>query len=291
MAISGVSHPIFSAPLGGTNPASRAMPHDQREKDRDKSVDYFQPSNVSRDSENEQGTNEAHDTESVVGSDQEKEDKPAHSKVEEFSPEQLRVISELQARDREVRGHEAAHQAAGGGHVGGASYTFQQGPDGRQYAIGGEVSVDMSTAGSDPQSIIVKMDQIRAAALAPADPSSQDRAVAAAASAIAEQARETLRNEERTERVKTEESEKAEADQAVSEKEPANVEEKSSLGDPILELLGSADSKNQQFLSAFEAAQQAIDLLGRTDHKKEQALAAYEAAQQQPYLSGLNFVG
>ena len=139
---------------------------------------------------------------------------PAESKAvgRELTADQLQVISNLQARDREVHAHEAAHQAAGGGAVGGASYSYQQGPDGRQYAIGGEVSVDLSASGS-PEAIIAKMARVRAAATAPASPSSQDFSVAAAASSIAAAARQEQRAQvvtEQTEAAETKEK-KAEA--------------------------------------------------------------------------------
>jgi SprA-related family len=116
---------------------------------------------------------------------------------QELTPEELRAVAELQLRDREVRSHESAHQAAGGGFVGAASYTYQRGPDGKSYAIGGEVPVSMNTAGSSPSDVVRQMEQVRAAALAPADPSSQDLAVAAAASAMAAQARNELTQENR----------------------------------------------------------------------------------------------
>ena len=90
-------------------------------------------------------------------------------------------LVELQSRDQEVRIHEAAHQA--GGLAGAASYSYQQGSDGKMYAIGGEVSIDTSE-GSTPEETIQKATQIQAAALAPADPSSQDMKVAANASAM-----------------------------------------------------------------------------------------------------------
>lgn len=104
---------------------------------------------------------------------------------------EVQMIRELQARDREVRAHEAAHQSAGGALTGGASYTYQTGPDGKRYAIGGEVSVALSTS-RDPRETIARMAQVRASALAPADPSSQDRAVAAAAAAISARAQAEL---------------------------------------------------------------------------------------------------
>lgn len=101
-------------------------------------------------------------------------------------------LRSLQARDQQVRAHEQAHLAASGGlATSGASYTYQKGPDGVSYATGGEVSIDVS-AGRTPQDTIARATTIRAAALAPSDPSGQDRAVAAAASQMEQQARAEL---------------------------------------------------------------------------------------------------
>ena len=92
-----------------------------------------------------------------------------------------KVVQELQVRDREVRAHEAAHQSAGGSVTGGAKFTFVVGPDGRRYAVGGEVSIDVSAVPGEAEATIQKMQTVIRAALAPANPSSQDQAVAAAA--------------------------------------------------------------------------------------------------------------
>jgi len=102
------------------------------------------------------------------------------SSSEELSPDEERLVKDLQARDSEVKAHEAAHQAAGGGMTGAASYTYQQGPDGKMYAIGGEVSITMSS-GSTPQETIANARQVAAAAMAAGDPSPQDYSVAASA--------------------------------------------------------------------------------------------------------------
>jgi len=101
------------------------------------------------------------------------------------------VISELAARDREVRAHEQAHAAIGGRYAGAPQYTYQRGPDGVSYAVGGEVSIDVSEAAT-PQETILKMQVVRRAALAPAEPSSQDRRVASRAASIEAQARQDL---------------------------------------------------------------------------------------------------
>ena len=101
-----------------------------------------------------------------------------------------RLIAELQARDRKVRAHEAAHKAAGGNLVvGGPSFTYQRGPDGRSYAIGGEERIDVSAVANDPEATLRKSEQVRRAALAPSDPSPQDLKVASSASQLAGRAR------------------------------------------------------------------------------------------------------
>ncbi|SEQ45898.1 SprA-related family protein [Ectothiorhodospira magna] len=113
--------------------------------------------------------------------------------VTELTPEEEQVVRELQQRDREVRAHEQAHIAAGGRYVtGGATYDFQTGPDGRRYAVGGEVSIDTSRP-ADPQEAIQKARVIHAAALAPADPSPQDHRVAAQARMMEAEAHAELR--------------------------------------------------------------------------------------------------
>ena len=109
----------------------------------------------------------------------EKKDDKKSSGVKELSQDERRVVNELQARDTEVRAHEAAHQS-GGAATGGASYTYQQGPDGKMYAIGGEVSVSMG-GGSTPEEIIRNAQAVIASAMAPASPSGQDFSVASSA--------------------------------------------------------------------------------------------------------------
>ncbi|MFT3828713.1 MAG: putative metalloprotease CJM1_0395 family protein [Opitutaceae bacterium] len=114
-------------------------------------------------------------------------------------PQSAATIAELKATDTAVRAHEAAHAMVGGSYVrGGASYTFTTGPDGKQYAIGGEVSIDTSTE-SDPAATIRKMATVRAAALAPSDPSAQDRAVATAAAQAMAAAQAQLREQQAAE--------------------------------------------------------------------------------------------
>lgn len=105
---------------------------------------------------------------------------------------QQRQVAALVERDLEVRKHEQAHQAVGGEHAGSPSYQFSRGPDGKRYATGGEVAIDIGTIPGDPAATIAKMQQVRAAALAPDEPSSQDLSVARAAFAKEARARQEL---------------------------------------------------------------------------------------------------
>ncbi len=118
----------------------------------------------------------------------------------ELSPEALTLIAKLKARDTEVRQHEQAHLAAAGGlAVSGASYTYQRGPNGVNYAVGGEVRIDTSP-GRTPEETIDRARTIAAAALAPANPSGADRAVAAQAQQLEQQARAELAVKQAVER-------------------------------------------------------------------------------------------
>ena len=112
----------------------------------------------------------------------------------ELSDNARQAVTELQARDTEVRAHEAAHQAAGGGMTGGASYTYEKGPDGRMYAVGGEVSIS-TKGGSTPEETIANARQVQAAAMAPANPSGQDFAVASSAKVMEMKAQQELAKE------------------------------------------------------------------------------------------------
>lgn len=112
------------------------------------------------------------------------------SEESDYTPEEEKEIRALKNRDTEVKAHEQAHIAAAGRYArGGASFEYQTGPDGEKYAVGGEVSIDVSKESGDPQATITKMQTVIRAALAPAEPSGQDRAVASKATRIEMDAR------------------------------------------------------------------------------------------------------
>jgi hypothetical protein len=101
-------------------------------------------------------------------------------------------LKSLKQRDQEVRSHELAHASVGGAFTGSPSYSFEVGPDGKKYATGGEVSVDLSPIEGNPRATIAKMQKVHAAALAPANPSVQDTRVAASAARVIAQAQSDL---------------------------------------------------------------------------------------------------
>ena len=113
---------------------------------------------------------------------------------DDLNDDEKRLVKDLSSRDNEVKAHEAAHQASGGGMTGAASYTYQQGPDGKMYAIGGEVSI-ASPSGSTPEETIKNARQIAAAAMAAGNPSPQDFSVASSARVMEMKAQQQLSKE------------------------------------------------------------------------------------------------
>ena len=116
---------------------------------------------------------------------------------EELTEEEQAEVEDMKDRDAEVRTHENAHKSAGGQYAAAPSYTYETGPDGKRYITDGEVSIDVGEE-SDPQDTITKMQVVKRAALAPAQPSAQDRQVYAEASQKEAQARQEL-NEQKQE--------------------------------------------------------------------------------------------
>jgi len=143
------------------------------------------------------------------------------------SAAEARQIAQLQQIDQQVRQHERAHIAAGGNLVLGApTFQYVTGPNGRRYAVGGEVRIDTSPVEGDPEATLLKAQQIRRAALAPATPSAQDRSVAAKASSLESQARQELLREKQTGASETTDSASADSSLSASpsESEPSSPE-------------------------------------------------------------------
>lgn len=110
----------------------------------------------------------------------------------ELTPEQQQEVEKLKQRDAEVRAHEQAHIAAAAGlSTSAPTYTYQTGPDGKKYAVGGEVNVSFTESGN-PETDLQNAEAMKNSALAPADPSSQDKSVAGEAEKLIQKAQQEI---------------------------------------------------------------------------------------------------
>ncbi len=198
------------------------------------------------------------------GGDQAAQDASVKRRAEQERQQNERdQIQELAARDREVRAHEQAHAAVAGQYAGSPTYSFVRGPDGVSYAVGGEVSIDTSPIPGDPEATLRKAQQLRRAANAPADPSSQDGSVAAQAAQMEQQARAELReqqeieSEQRRDGVKSDQpqSQVAEADEPVQQNS-ARTEDGS---ESEKQRLAQEEERLQADQERFEAEQRLLD--------------------------------
>ncbi|MBU0567723.1 hypothetical protein KJ693_06605 [bacterium] len=117
----------------------------------------------------------------------------------ELTEEEKKEVEKLKKRDQEVRQHEQTHiRASGGNSIGSPRYEYETGPDGKRYAVGGEVNIDMSKEDT-PKETLQKAREIERGALAPSEPSSADRKVAQEARQMQREARQEIASEGREE--------------------------------------------------------------------------------------------
>lgn len=180
------------------------------------------------------------------------------TKPEDLDLKQQQAVRELQQRDQEVRTHEQAHISAGGPHVsGGASYTYQKGPDGREYAIGGSVSIDTSEVPGDPEASQKKAQTVRRAAMAPSNPSAQDQKVASEAAALEAKATQEIAQKRREENSDEAEGETQASGSALSiqnnepDQESANNARTRSQAIQAYQQSGAPESSTQQFFAGI----------------------------------------
>lgn len=153
-----------------------------------------QEAQQAQDGQQEGQPDEAKKSDEAAGPDERKQN------GEPLSEEEKQQVEYLKKRDQEVRAHEMAHVSVGGSLVKrGAMYEYESGPDGKRYAVGGDVILDVSE-GRTPEETIRKAERVRAAAMAPADPSPQDYKVASQADKMAAEARAQLREQQADER-------------------------------------------------------------------------------------------
>jgi len=87
-----------------------------------------------------------------------------------------RVLEKFKNKDAEIRTHEQVH-ASIGHTTAPISYSYQQGPDGKMYAVGGSVRLETSMP-DDPKAAAFKLDMLQKAASAPSNTSGADNAIA-----------------------------------------------------------------------------------------------------------------
>lgn len=87
-----------------------------------------------------------------------------------------RVLEKFKQTDQQVRTHEQIHASIGHTTTP-IAYNYQQGPDGKMYAVGGSVRFDTSIP-EDPKAAAFKLDQIQKAASGVADASGADNTIA-----------------------------------------------------------------------------------------------------------------
>ncbi len=167
----------------------------------------------------------------------------------ELTMQQVQQVRELQSIDRNVKAHEAAHQAAGGGLAGAASFSYTRGPDNQMYATAGEVPIRMQK-GRTPEETIANARQVVAAAMAPADPSPQDYRVAANALKMEFEARAEatkLKAQEAQEKnEKNEENEENEENLDTNNQDSKDSSEKAKTNKDFRNFIGTIYQQNSQ---------------------------------------------
>lgn len=125
------------------------------------------------------------------------EKKPASAEQQQMKQGEINdklTVSKMVQVERSVTAHEQAHKTAAGQYAGPISYDYATGPDGKRYVVSGEVPIN-APQGRTPEDTIQIMERVKRAALAPADPSAQDVAVAAQAAQQQQMARNELNKE------------------------------------------------------------------------------------------------
>lgn len=169
---------------------------------------------------------------------------PRAANGEPLTEEEQAELQDMKSRDEEVRVHEQAHQSAGGQYASAPHYEYENGPDGKRYVTDGSVNIDVGEE-SDPQATIDKMQVVKRAALAPAQPSAQDRRVYAEASQKEAEARREL-NEQRQEEAAAAQGQGQEQSQAASAT-GSNATNATSTGTPTAtnNVIGSRQAQPQ----------------------------------------------
>jgi hypothetical protein len=105
----------------------------------------------------------------------------AASRPRLVNPEEVRMLKDLELRDKAVRDEEEAHARMLGRHAGAIRYEYQIGPDGKAYVINGSVEVNPKFDSTSPDEIRRVLQTIQKAAVTVSNPSQADLNIAASA--------------------------------------------------------------------------------------------------------------
>ena len=106
------------------------------------------------------------------------EEKKLQKKKDDLTAEERAALDRLRQIDSAVRQEEKAHAASAGSAAGPIRYSYQTGPDGRQYATSGKVAVSFDNPTGDPARLADTANRLSAAANAATSPSAADLSVA-----------------------------------------------------------------------------------------------------------------
>ena len=180
----------------------------------------------------------------------------------ELTDAEQQQLDELKSRDSEVRQHELAHQSAGGQYASSPSYDYQTGRDGKKYAIGGHVNIDVSEE-STPQKTAQKMQQVIQAARAPAEPSGQDLKVASEAQQKLAEAQTQMMQESMQSQSSDDSSESSGDDESSSDQSGAVKESDNKTSGSSSSRSDSSDSQSQAVSSESDSPSQTKSIAPR----------------------------
>lgn len=208
-------------------------------------------SQVSSSASAEDGVSNEQSSEQLQQQLQQQEEQVQTELEKKQQQQEQQQIDQLASRDREVRAHEQAHAAVGGQLAGSPNYEYERGPDGVSYAVSGEVPISTGEVPGDPETTLQNAQIVQRAALAPAEPSPQDRAVAAEAAQLEQQAIQEIAAQAQQERQAKDEE--AQAEREAQEQEAEQTEQSLAQDQQDEELLGQfsgqtdAQAESQQF--------------------------------------------
>ena len=208
-----------------------------------------------------------------------KSEKSTTSSAHGLTEAEQEQVDELKSRDREVKNHEQAHIAAGGSYVkGGASYEYQTGPDGRQYAVGGSVNIDTSPVPDDPEATIAKAQVVIKAALAPAEPSGQDQKVASQARQMMSDARQELNSVDNTQQQDTTSAEETNSQAEETQNTSSNNE---NAGSTVFQSTYGSNNTINQSSNGNDKNNNTVTNTSNTDKVANQSTSAQISAINQ----------